>query len=143
MGPSPSIPPPSPPGRLPFPTRGQLRVYKERRSGRTGRFGLPCLGGVPALSSLPSFFSAVPPVGRSVSRVVLGWGWGNWVGGLKVPWGILQGLGCFGSHPLKDYGEEVGDSQFSFFCPVSLSFPQTSIWDPKVANEKYPQGGTY
>lgn len=48
-------------GCLPFPTRGQLRVYKKRRPGRARRFGRPCLGGVPDLSSPSSFFSALPP----------------------------------------------------------------------------------
>lgn len=47
-------------GGLPLPTRGQLRAYKERRLGRAGRFGRPCLGGVPDLSSPSSFFSVIP-----------------------------------------------------------------------------------
>uniref|UniRef100_F6SL60 Myosin-11 n=3 Tax=Macaca mulatta TaxID=9544 RepID=F6SL60_MACMU len=47
-------------GLLPFPTRGQLRVYKERRPRRAGRFGRSGLGGASDPSPPSSFLSTSP-----------------------------------------------------------------------------------
>lgn len=122
------IPTPPSSAASPFPPAGSSGSIKKRRPGRARRFGRPCLGGVPDLSSPSSFFSALPPSWRSVSMCSCGTKLRSGVTGSAGASyrGLGNHEGASGGHPLKDHWGGAEGHNFHFSLPRH-PIPQTSI----------------